>query len=456
MQYKIVVDKQPMTNPSTEKKEYIIDIEELRAKGNIHDSLMFEIDKTYVIRRLKLSEYYVLNVLEEPIIEALESVNIELFEGDNYIYLIDMTGNKFYAEYLIKNEFNDVFATRKEMNSAIDLTMQQITIAVNQKFTDYSTTEEMNAAIDLRANEINAEVEKKVDEDIITGAYLILKINGDTSEAKLNADKIELSANDILNLLAGNTINLTSKNIVISSTNFNVDKNGNVTCNNANITGGTIQVGTNFDVDSNGNMTCSNANVIGGNLNLTGSTYISPKLKTSGTGLAGFTSENIIYADGTRVNVGDNTVINLSIGKDENNIAQGMLSLSYVGQSSNNTILTPTQIMSLHIQEYSLESIKKNITKFTKNAIDIINNADIYEYNLKSDKDTDKKLIGFVIGDKYRTPNEVIEKNGQAIELYSAIGILWKAFQQYIKQQDKLISDLTTRLEKLEKEVHND
>lgn len=453
MQYKIVVDKQPMTNPSTEKKEYIIDIEELRAKGNIHDSLMFEIDKTYVIRRLKLSEYYVLNVLEEPIIEALESVNIELFEGDNYIYLIDMTGNKFYAEYLIKNEFNDVFATRKEMNSAIDLTMQQITIAVNQKFTDYSTTEEMNAAIDLRANEINAEVEKKVDEDIITGAYLILKINGDTSEAKLNADKIELSANDILNLLAGNTINLTSKNIVISSTNFNVDKNGNVTCNNANITGGTIQVGTNFDVDSNGNMTCSNANVIGGNLNLTGSTYISPKLKTSGTGLAGFTSENIIYADGTRVNVGDNTVINLSIGKDENNIAQGMLSLSYVGQSSNNTILTPTQIMSLHIQEYSLESIKKNITKFTKNAIDIINNADIYEYNLKSDKDTDKKLIGFVIGDKYRTPNEVIEKNGQAIELYSAIGILWKAFQQHIKQQDKLISDLITRLEKLEKEA---
>lgn len=235
MQYKIVVDKQPMTNPSTEKKEYIIDIEELRAKGNIHDSLMFEIDKTYVIRRLKLSEYYVLNVLEEPIIEALESVNIELFEGDNYIYLIDMTGNKFYAEYLIKNEFNDVFATRKEMNSAIDLTMQQITIAVNQKFTDYSTTEEMNAAIDLRANEINAEVEKKVDEETITGAYLILKINGDTSEAKLNADKIELSANDILNLLAGNTINLTSKNIVIASTNFNVDKNGNMTCNNAKV-----------------------------------------------------------------------------------------------------------------------------------------------------------------------------------------------------------------------------
>ena len=107
MQYKIVVDKQPMTNPSSEKKEYVIDIEELRVKGSTHDSLMFEIDKTYVIRRLKLSEYYVLSVLDEPIIETLESINIELFEGDNYIYLIDMQGNKFYAEYLIKNEFNE-------------------------------------------------------------------------------------------------------------------------------------------------------------------------------------------------------------------------------------------------------------------------------------------------------------------------------------------------------------
>lgn len=77
-----------------------------------------------------------------------------------------------------------------------------------------------------------------MDGETITGAYLILKINGDTSEAKLNADKIELSANDILNLLAGNTINLGSKSIVIASDNFNVDKNGNVIASNIDITGG--------------------------------------------------------------------------------------------------------------------------------------------------------------------------------------------------------------------------
>lgn len=57
MQYKIIVDKQPRTNPSIDKKEYIIDIEELRAKGEVRDSLLIKLDKTYVIRRLSLSEY---------------------------------------------------------------------------------------------------------------------------------------------------------------------------------------------------------------------------------------------------------------------------------------------------------------------------------------------------------------------------------------------------------------
>lgn len=421
MQYKIVVDKQPMTNPSNEKKEYIINIEELRVKGSTHDSLMFEIDKTYVIRRLKLSEYHVLSVLDDPIIEALESVNIELFEGDNYIYLIDMEGNKFYAEYLIKNDFNDVFATRKEMNSAIDLTMQQITIAVNQKFTDYSTTEEMNAAINLKANEINAEVEKKVDEETITGAYLILKINGDTSEAKLNADKIELSANDILNLLAGNTINLTSKNIVISSTNFNVDKDGNLTCNDA---------------------TLNNLNIDGGQINLnTEGKFVGQDVFKIVDG-----NDNYFRVNATRGYFYNASADNTAIYFQNANTAAIILENS----DGNKTTIYGHQITTPLLTQTSLESIKKNINKFTKNATDIINNSDIYEYNLKSDKDEDEKLIGFVIGNNYKTPNEVIDKNGQAVSLYSAIGILWKGFQE----QQATIEKLEERIEQLEKEVH--
>lgn len=437
MQYKIVVDKQPMTNPSSEKKEYIIDIEELRAKGNIHDSLMFEIDKTYVIRRLKLSEYYVLSVLEEPITEALESVDIKLFEGDNYIYLIDMTGNKFYAEYLIKNEFNDVFATRKEMNTAIDLTMNQITMAVNEKFTDYSTTEEMNSAIDLKADEINAEVEKKVDEETITGAYLILKINGDTSEAKLNADKIELSANDVLNLLAGNTINLTGKNITISSTNFNVDKNGNMTCNNANISG---------------TITSSNATITGGEINLlsdiSGASFI---ISSSDDSQSSFSGGGFAIAeDGS-------SYIPAQISLYINNGGDGIPGISLASRRlANTTQILASGITTPKVTQTSIKSKKKNIKKLNINALDLIKNADVCEYNFKGEKKGTKKHIGLVIGEGYNCPKQIISEDGQGIEQYSYTSLVTKAFQQYIQQQDKLISDLTTRLEKLEKEVHND
>lgn len=164
MIYKIIVDKQSRTNPSSEKKEYTIDIEELRVKGDVYDSLVITKDEDYVMRRLSLSELQVLSILEEPIKEPLPDLNIELFEGDNYIYLLDMTGNKFYAEYLVKNDFNDIYVTTNEMNSAINQSASQIELSVNQKLTGYSTTKEMNSAIDIKADSIESRVTEKLQE----------------------------------------------------------------------------------------------------------------------------------------------------------------------------------------------------------------------------------------------------------------------------------------------------
>lgn len=219
MKYKIIVDKQSRTNPSTDRKEYIIDIEELRAKGDVYDSLVITKDEDYVMRRLKLTEFYVLEELEEPIKEPLKNINIELFEGDNYIYLIDMVGNKFYAEYLIKNEFNDTYATKNEMNSAIELTAQNINLSVNQKLQNYSTTEEMNSAIQLLSNAIALEIAKKVNNEDYTSAEILLRINGDNSEAKVRADKIDINGT------------------VSANGNFKIDTQGNMECNNGKFKG---------------------------------------------------------------------------------------------------------------------------------------------------------------------------------------------------------------------------
>lgn len=214
MKYKIIVDKQSRTNPSADKKEYIIDIEELRSKGDTYDSLVITKTEDYVMRRLKLTEFYILEELETPKKEPLDNINIELFEGDNYIYLVDMVGNKFYAEYLIKNDFNDTYITESEMNSAIELTTQNIILSVNQKLQNYSTTEEMNASINLKANEIDQVVSKKVGKDEI-----ISKINQTPETITIDANKININGT------------------VSANGNFKVDTKGNMECNNGKFKG---------------------------------------------------------------------------------------------------------------------------------------------------------------------------------------------------------------------------
>lgn len=214
MKYKIIVDKQSRTNPSADKKEYIIDIEELRSKGDTYDSLVITKDEDYVMRRLKLTEFYVLEELETPKKEAIPNLNIELFEGDNYIYLIDMIGNKFYTEYLIKNEFNDIYVTLNQMHSAINQSASEVEIAVNQKLTKYSTTEEMNASINFKANEIDQVVSKKVGKDEI-----VSKINQTPETITIDANKININGT------------------VSANGNFKVDTNGNMECNNGKFKG---------------------------------------------------------------------------------------------------------------------------------------------------------------------------------------------------------------------------
>lgn len=428
MQYKIIVDKQPSSNPSSEKKEYIVDIEELRVKGDVYDSLNIEMDRTYVTRRLSLSEYGVLSVLDEPIIQELTDIDIKLFEGDNYIYLMDMQGNKFYAEYLIKNDFNDIYVNRNEMNSAITQTAQSIELSVNQKLTGYSTTQEMNSAIQQTAQSITSSVNQTLTnyatnaelEDEVT--ELNSTITQTASEINLEVSK-KIGEDEVCSVISqsADEISLKGNRVVIESNNFNLDKNGNMSCTNANVSG---------------TITSNNANITGGKIKVSGAKSTTDLLRVeSSTSSSVFSYIQPIGAG--FVNGSGSHAIYI--------MADDSISMIDIYDSNGTTSLAGAGITTPKLTQTSLESIKKNITKFAKNATDIINNSDIYEYNLKSDADTDKKMIGFIIGDNYKTPDEVIDKNGQAVSLYSAIGILWKAVQE-----------LSARVEQLEKEVQHE
>lgn len=141
MKYTIVVDKEPRTNPSSEIRKYTIEIAELLQQGEIYDELIITKTETYVIRRLSVTPYYVVNILPEPIRENLTQVNIELFKGINYIYLENQEGNYITAEYIMDNEFTQTYVTEAEMTAAINISANNIVSRVSSVETIASTNE---------------------------------------------------------------------------------------------------------------------------------------------------------------------------------------------------------------------------------------------------------------------------------------------------------------------------
>ncbi len=106
---------------------------------------------------------------------------------------------------------------------------------------NYVTTSKLETTKSSIEAEVKAKLEGVSDEEgFVTVASLILAINGAESSAKIMADKIALTATDILDLIAGNEINLTSRNITIKSDNFSVTKDGVVTTNKLKATNAEI------------------------------------------------------------------------------------------------------------------------------------------------------------------------------------------------------------------------
>lgn len=109
---------------------------------------------------------------------------------------------------------------------------------------------------------------------------------------------------------------------------------------------------------------------------------------------------------------------------------------------SNTGITTPT------LTQTSREENKKNFEKL-ENALNILKQTEIYKYNLKSQKDGDKKHIGFVIGKNYKYSHELTAEDDSGKEIgvdnYSMTSVLWKAMQE----QQEIIEQLQKEVEEL-------
>lgn len=115
----------------------------------------------------------------------------------------------------------------------------------------------------------------------------------------------------------------------------------------------------------------------------------------------------------------------------------------------------------------SKEESKKNIEKYKKSALQEVLDTDIYKFNYKNEKNTDKKHLGFVIGKNYKYSKEItaVDEDNQEIgaDTYSMVSIAYKAIQEQQKmiedlkvnnaKKDEVIADLVARIEKIEKQV---
>ena len=368
---------------------------------------------------------------------------IPLGDGDYEIKLLGYDIGYLFVQLMASNIYTTQFATRVEMNSAINQT----------------------------ASAIELEVAEKLDSDEFTHAKIVAKINDDTSQVQIEADKVSL---------AGKSINLTSDDITINSNKFSVSKEGNITA-----TGGTIG---GFGLSSNSFVSTSSItrnytqsdltriqNIIMGNTSPTSSDYEKYDLNGDNliTSLDYVRAYKIVHGDSSPTQSCDylinsnNPVRCITITNNNTNDENVSLGLygGYIRELSTNSInitgslhfypstgneslinmnASSGNITCVSLTQTSKEESKKNFEKY-ENALEEIKNTDIYRYNLKNENDNDKKHIGFVIGKEFNYSHDItgINENKEVgVDIYSMVSVLWQGVKEQQEEIEKLKNEI--------------
>lgn len=378
----------PIGDSSTKKFQFYFK-EPLRTFNNTCDELQIifneetGICEAKVLRRIDYNNG-IYTIYETPQEEFIKEITMELFKGINYVYLEEYTDWNIYAKYIFNNELNKEFAPRVESRSEVRKT----------------------------ADEINLEVSKKVNQNEV-----IASINLSPEQIKILAKNLQLEGFTSIN------------------GNFTIDEEGNMICNNATIKGAVIANGENFSVDEEGNVTCKSAtmeNVTCENFTIKNSTIQEGYIELKSTN--GNSSFSVTDTSTDRLN----SELSANTLNFNSNLDRGVAQIG-VDMASGNGFLSVTGIAECaSLIQTSKQEKKKYIKKINKKAIDLINNSDICQYQLKGEKATGHRHYGLVIGENYNCPDEVVAENGKGVEIYSMIALAWKAIQELSEENKKL------------------
>lgn len=367
--------------------------------------------------KIKNGHCYLIHADES--IETFDDIYINLFEGDNYIYLESFQQDiNLTAKYVTQNKYTDTFATKAEMNSSINLA---------------------NESIDIK-------LEKKTDKDnIIAQINMSTEKDNQGSYIGIQADKLSFE---------GAIIDMTADDIKIKGKNLDIDSSGVITLNDnsskSELTGESQEaayvVKSTYTDEYEGQinmLSFENKVLAGGRKN----EYENNNEIAISTGYGhyfGGIQENLYRYPST-------TWYTKSADYDFQN-ESGSYNAFIVGMSgiSSTSIVNGTysnllnvgfdgNITCVKLTQTSLEKYKKNFKKLiSEEAKEILNSTDIYKYNFKSDDDNEKKHIGFVIGDNFNYSKEITSKDNDGADIYSMVSVLW----QVVKEQQKEIDEL--------------
>ena len=190
-----------VTDSKENSKEYELGIEDvLRQKEDVYDEYVLKDGKAQIIRRINEDG----TIKAKETIENLGAFSIELFNGINILSIKNYTAS-LKAKFAIQNDMTNIYASKVEMNSAIEQTAEQVDINVNKKLESYSKTTEMNTAIKLVSDNITSEVNKKVGKTEV-GTYI-----------QQNAEAVKLAWNQISEFIQMMIINNNASFAILDS-----------------------------------------------------------------------------------------------------------------------------------------------------------------------------------------------------------------------------------------------